>query len=97
MKVIVFSQISEEEREKLISSIDDPLMKECYEQHKKEGFYNRCHKTDYCKLERERKEQEEKQKDLIIESQAQKISELQNVIIQHNELLSQIVNKIKNI
>ena len=72
-------------------------IKEDYENNEKEGFFDRCRKTDYCKLERERKEQEEKQKEQIIQTQADKINELQNIIVQHNTLLSQIVDKIKNI
>ena len=53
--------------------------------------FDECSKKDYCKLGREKKEEE---KLLIISQQNTKINELQAIIVQHNELLGQIVAKL---
>ena len=58
---------------------------------------------DLCKEKQEEKDREVMkikelmtQKDEIIDQQNKKINELQNVLVQHNTLLSQIVAKLNN-
>ena len=65
-------------------------------------------KFDYCKMKQDEKEKEtkdkedkdkkeSKDKDHKIKSQAKQILDLQNIVSEHNALLAQIVDKIKNI
>lgn len=88
--------MTEEEREEFFKH--SPALYERYLENKKSGYYNRCLKTDFCKLERENKEKQEKEKDELIKAQNDKIEALQNVVIQQNQVLAQIIDKInKNI
>jgi hypothetical protein len=89
-------EMTEEEPDEFFKARGEEQYKR-YLVNKTSGCYNRCIKTDHCKLEREKKEREEKVKDEIIEAQSKKLNELQDVIIQQNQVLAQIIDKIKNI
>jgi hypothetical protein len=94
MKVYILSEMPKEERDKLINSFGRDEIKQDYENNEKEGFYDRCCKTDHCRIFNETKA---KSNDRTIEEQNTKIEALQNVVIQQNQLLVQIIDKIKNI
>lgn len=62
-KVVVqcVADMTEEERETYFKTQPKDFQA-LHEERKKNGYYKRCPKTDWCRLEREKKETEEKQK-----------------------------------
>lgn len=60
-------EMTEKEREEYFIVQGEENYKR-YLKNKEAGVFNRCHKTDWCKLERERKEKEENEKTQLIET-----------------------------
>jgi hypothetical protein len=98
------TEMTDEEREKILGNCEKAQAS--YEFCMREDGYN-CER-DRCKEAREAKEQEEKEKGKQLEAlskqnellkkvndaQNNKINELQSIIVQHNELLAQIVARL---
>lgn len=74
-------EMTEEEREARFRELGEERYQQ-YLENKRNGCYNRCHKTDWCKIEREKKEQEKKQeiatltqRNQLLESHARKLEQ----------------------
>ena len=96
-KTFLVCDLTPEDRKKYIDSIEDEFLKSIFLQNEKDGCYDRCPDIDYCKLVREEEEKKKKDKEDLINLQSKKINELESIVIQQNQLLAQIIEKIKNI
>jgi U3 small nucleolar ribonucleoprotein component len=65
---------------------------EDYIKKKEEGFYNRCHKTDYCKLEQEKREQESKEKEDLIKAQIILVEQRNQILEEHARASEERIN-----
>ena len=71
-QTICMADITESEREDLIKNMNNPDATRAYEERKREGWYNRDHKKDWCKEAREQKEKEERDKEAQVETLQQR-------------------------
>lgn len=88
MKVYILSEMTKDEREKLIKLFGSQEIEEHCKTHDQEGFYDRCCKTDHCKIFNE-------QKDELRNKQEEKIKQLEDIVTKQNELLKQIIERLK--
>lgn len=71
-----FADITKEKRDAFVKKLGCPKLKKSIEEHEASGWYDRCHKTDWCKKMREEKEREEKAKAELIQSLQKQLLEM---------------------
>lgn len=87
-----FADITKEKRDAFVKKLGCPKLKKSVEENEASGWYDQCHKTDWCKKMREEKEREEKEKE-----EQQKILQERNLILeQHARQLETDFNDYKD-
>lgn len=79
MVICCVADMTDEQRQEFVLSLpDESVMKKVIVEGIKTGEIKRCPKTDWCRLEREKKEKEEKQNRLHSKEQAERIVTLES-------------------